>query len=278
MKPLAICSIVKNEATYLKEWVAFHRLVGVSRFVTYDDRSSDTSQLTAALSATDVTVVPYEAGWDVPENDGEPNPAWPWHQSTQCRALTHFARHYGGDYWCAFIDPDEFLFHTGIDHLPTALELYEKYPAVVVNWLIFGSNGHYTRPPLTIEAYTRRAQLGQPDPYGRHVKPIVNMTHLPRWGVNGSHCPLFDEGVAVRQDGGANPWSMTPAAPGPDGFRVHHYYHRSYEEATAKLSREYSKFPGYPGVDRLRVHDRNELPDTTILRFLPKLKEAMRNG
>src|SRR5207248_10986601 len=41
MRPLAICAIFKNEAPYLREWIEFHRLVGVSHFYLYRNGSTD---------------------------------------------------------------------------------------------------------------------------------------------------------------------------------------------------------------------------------------------
>jgi len=42
MKPyLSICGIYRDEAFYLREWIEFHRLVGVERFYLYDNFSED---------------------------------------------------------------------------------------------------------------------------------------------------------------------------------------------------------------------------------------------
>ena len=34
---LAICAIYRDEAPYLREWIEFHRLVGVEHFFLYDN-------------------------------------------------------------------------------------------------------------------------------------------------------------------------------------------------------------------------------------------------
>ena len=42
MKPyLSICAIYRDEAPYLREWIEFHRLVGVERFFLYNNGSED---------------------------------------------------------------------------------------------------------------------------------------------------------------------------------------------------------------------------------------------
>ena len=41
MLKIAVCAIFKDEAPYLLEWIAFHKMVGVDLFVLYDNGSSD---------------------------------------------------------------------------------------------------------------------------------------------------------------------------------------------------------------------------------------------
>ena len=38
---LSLTLIVKNEAFYIKEWIEFHRMIGVTHFYIYDNESSD---------------------------------------------------------------------------------------------------------------------------------------------------------------------------------------------------------------------------------------------
>ena len=37
MDKIAVCAIFKDEAPYLLEWIAFHKMVGVDLFVLYDN-------------------------------------------------------------------------------------------------------------------------------------------------------------------------------------------------------------------------------------------------
>ena len=41
---LAVVAIMKNEGPYLKEWIEFHKLVGVQKFYLYDNESNDDSR------------------------------------------------------------------------------------------------------------------------------------------------------------------------------------------------------------------------------------------
>ena len=38
---LYVCAIFKNETPYLKEWIEFHRIVGVEKFILYQNNSVD---------------------------------------------------------------------------------------------------------------------------------------------------------------------------------------------------------------------------------------------
>ena len=38
---VSICAIFKNEAKYLKEWIEFHRIIGVEHFYLYNNNSDD---------------------------------------------------------------------------------------------------------------------------------------------------------------------------------------------------------------------------------------------
>ena len=41
MDKIAVCAIFKDEAPYLLEWIAFHKMIGVDLFVLYDNGSTD---------------------------------------------------------------------------------------------------------------------------------------------------------------------------------------------------------------------------------------------
>jgi hypothetical protein len=41
MDKIGVCAIFKDEAPYLLEWIAFHRMVGIDLLVLYDNGSTD---------------------------------------------------------------------------------------------------------------------------------------------------------------------------------------------------------------------------------------------
>ncbi len=69
---IAIGAIVKNEAPYLREWVAYHKAVGVDAFIIGDNDSTDGTRAfpTALLAAADAVArdlpPPCRAWWRQP--------------------------------------------------------------------------------------------------------------------------------------------------------------------------------------------------------------------
>src|SRR6478672_10434930 len=92
---LGVAAIYRWEAENLREWVAFHRVVGVDRFFLYDNASEDDHLEALAPFVEDgsVTVHPW--------------PVFPGQGSAYDHAL---ARHGGEVRWIAFLDVDEFFF------------------------------------------------------------------------------------------------------------------------------------------------------------------------
>src|SRR5215212_862463 len=92
---LAVCAIFRWEEDYLREWVAFHRLMGVQRFFLYDNSGGDSHLEALQPFIDDGSVVRHR--WDVHPGQGA--------------AYDHCLENHGAEArWLAFIDCDEFLF------------------------------------------------------------------------------------------------------------------------------------------------------------------------
>ena len=139
MDKIAVCAIFKDEAPYLLEWIAFHKMIGVDLFVLYDNGSSDggAELIRRSNFARNVTVIEW------PDRPG------------QMSAYRHFhANHAPNFTWVAFIDLDEFIIPVAGGSIRDILlrRTYDDYGDILLNWLIFGSSHHAVRPPgLVIE-------------------------------------------------------------------------------------------------------------------------------
>jgi hypothetical protein len=268
---LSICAIFRDEGPYLREWVEFHRLVGVERFFLYDNRSTDDYRRSLEPRVADGTVAVTE---------------WPMYPG-QHAAYEHCLReHRDESRWIAFIDLDEFLFSPSKRPLPEVLAEYEKFPGIGVNRVRFGTSGHKQRPSgLVIENYVRRAAL---DRY--LVKSVVDPRRTSRCRT--AHIFDYVDGVGV--DERRRPLVHAPGVSDlpPESaaytgrfsvqqLRINHYATRSEEEFRRKATR-WKADTGQPPiqpipVDRvLRTFDKQT--DETILSYLPALREAMQDA
>ncbi len=264
MSYLAVCAIYRDEGHYLREWLEFHRLVGVERFFLYNHLSKDDHREVLA---------PYvERGIAVVHDWSEADPP-------QMAAYEDCVERHGAEArWIAFIDLDEFLFSPTGTPVPDLLREYEQFPGVGVNWALFGSSGHVTRPPgLVIETHTWRVAAGP----NRHIKTIADPRRV--LSIPTPHFCKFDEGLAVDENQRpitGPPFSMT-AEVSFARLRLNHYAIKSEEEFVRKLER--GDAAGMPKLGLVteeqymtRMKRYNDVEDHTILMYLPKLREALR--
>jgi Glycosyltransferase family 92 len=265
---LSVCAIYRDEAPYLREWVEFHRLVGIERFFLYNNLSVDDHLEALTPRIEDGTVVQTE---------------WPMSPG-QRGAYDHcLQERRDQSRWIAFLDIDEFLFSPTGRPVPEILVDYEQWPGVGVNRLRFGTSGHSVRPDgLVIENYVRRARLGR-----CLVKSIVDPRRTSR--ARTSHVFEYVDGVAVDENGkplvpdqSATADSLTGDAY-TDPFtvsrlRINHYQTRSEQEFRRK-ARGLKADTGVPretpfALERT-LRNFNAEKDETILSYLPALQSAM---
>lgn len=249
---LAVCAIFRDEARYLAEWVAFHRVQGVERFYLYDNLSEDDwrSELAPEIEAgiVEVTHWPPEPG-QMPAYD-------------DC-----LERHRDEARWIAMIDIDEFLFSPTGAPLPEVLRRFDTHPAVAVNRRFFGTNGHqHPAEGLVTESYPMRVR--DDDWTNLLVKSIV----YPRMTVGSHSAHTFRlRGVPVGEDGLPVPTATREPATA-ELLRINHYYAKSEEEFQRKSVT--------PRADSGTVTYRMGIPedevrDEAILQFGERLRTAL---
>jgi Glycosyltransferase family 92 len=263
---LAVCSMFRNEGAHLAEWIEFHRLVGVERFYLYDNESDDDSFDVLAPYIADGIVVRYErpgsAGSQI-DLDQIKIPGF-----HQCIA-THGAE----ARWIAFIDTDEFLFSPMGKPVSELLVEYERWPAVAVNSVFFGTSGHVTRPPgLVLENYTRTVKTRT----GCLVKSIVDPLRVTR--CTSAHRFEYTHATAVDENGSPVPWHRSKSQ-SFERLRINHYAARSEEDLRVKYGRRAGlgsdSSPPAGWSDWLQQAHSAGTPDETILHYLPALREAL---
>ena len=216
---LAVCAIAKNEGPYFKEWIEWHREQGVEKFYIYDNESTDcTKEVLQPYIESGLVEYTYFPGY-----------------RKQLAAYDACLEKFRYDsHWIAFIDLDEFIVPIKDKSIPEFLKRFEGFPAVEINWLIYGSGGAKTRTSGTMMERFKCHSL--PDHYlNRHVKSIVDTRRV--FTLIGCHEAARISGYAVDSHGDLIKKHFREREPQQDVIRINHYAVRSYEEFLEKQNR-----------------------------------------
>lgn len=267
---LSILAIFRDEAPYLKEWLEFHKLVGVEHFYLLNNCSEDDylSVLQPYIDREEVELFEW------------PNQAHSWNEfiyEIQPQAYTMgIALASGQTKWLAIIDIDEFLTPINRTKVPEVLKDYESFGGVCFNWKIFGHSGFYDLPldKLMVEALVMTAPLTRPTHLG--VKSIVRPERVQ--ASHHAHYATYKAGYfhvnsnkvnAINSDGVTNGVYY-------DRLVVNHYWSRSGSYLYKKLIRYHEWFPAInPKNWASYVEGMNVVKDSTMQPFIPPLREAM---
>ncbi len=256
---LAICTVFKNEAPYLREWIEFHRLVGFEEFYLYENCSDDAwESVLGPYVKADIVRVAH----------------WPLRPPCQLQAFQHFSRfHARRDMLVAFIDCDEFLFSPRCETVMEALvqlPQFAKCGAVGVNWLCFGSSGLETKGDgLVIERFqTRPTETFQ---HNAHIKSIVRMDRLVSFTGDAHHFGVIG---GTLSELGERVDSAFTSRPSHAVLRINHYVTKSREEYDARVSCGRVDLSS-PRHNDFEMYQKERIEDKVIARFLPLLRERL---
>ena len=278
MKTLIVTS-VRNEESWILEWIAYHRVLGFDHFLFFtNDNTDKTFELLQSLEGKTGYVTVKE---NVLKEDESP-------QKTAFRKAVTVINDLKPE-WVLCSDVDEYLVlkqHKSIDDF---LAYNESNDAIAFNWKHFGSSGKVSRESgMTIERFIKCG----PDDFflNRMVKSIY------KWNDNikgfGPHRPWFKQGFQpkyVYPDGlpvGAGFWKTgqnlihdETAHINFDVAAMHHYAIKSEEEYEVKKSRG----NGMKSNDKkvhfrdqyFNVRDVNDLNDRSALNLFDEVEAEL---
>lgn len=238
---LAVCAIAKDEGPYFKEWIEWHRKQGVEKFYIYDNESTDcTKEVLQPYIESGLVEYTYFPGY-----------------RKQLAAYDDCLERFRFDvYWLAFIDLDEFIVPIKDKSIPEFLKRFEGFPAVEINWLIYGSGGAKAKIPGTM--MERFKYHSNPDHYlNRHVKSIVDTRRI--FTLVGCHEAARISGYAADSHGKMIKKHFRDREPQQDVIRINHYAVRSYEEFLEKQNR--GRASGTKRTVETEYFDRYDLND-----------------
>ena len=261
---IGITSIQRNRGKWLKEWILFHRLVGVTNFYIYLHKCTDNSREIVSELSKRINIQFFELDGDI--------------FRPQLAAFKHSYDNFGHEVdWMAFIDGDEFLYPAVENNLSDVLKLYsyQKMSALGVYWRCFGSNGHVKDPDgLIIEDYVMRSS----DEFSgnRHIKSIVKGGQGESFSVlENAHFfktiyGTYDEGLRFIDKG-----LMVELNPTYNNIAINHYVCQSLD--FFKSFKQYSGAADaggnyYRSDEWWQNVDRNDVLSLEICRFSPGLK------
>jgi len=262
---LGITTIQRDRAPWIKEWIAFHYLVGFRKFYIYLHNCKDNSYevLTELKKRFDIKIVPIDSEMDM----------------VQQKCYQDSCNNYLNEVdWMAFIDGDEFLFPTAHTSMEDALNEFsdKKISAVAVYISCFGSSGHIAEPPgLIIENYRYRAETGFHDNHiiksivrgGQQERPIIVKcaNFIKFLGTYDENLrPVFGGRVAYEPTYGK--------------FRINHYVAQS-----RSYYLNWKRNSGNAAGERLLIReedwwtdaDRNDVLDNSMDKFIGPLKNIL---
>ena len=243
------CSFKNNTLHRLPEFLAYHAVIGASRFYLINGETDPTLGIELLRPYSGFVKHIHMPGVGLISNTHVHN------------TLTNSAR--GETRWLAYLDVDEFLMPMCKNSVVEVLEDYDDYSALYVNWQIFGSSGLISRPAWWTERFVHRSHV---DFFvNRHVKCIGNPEKMHAF-ITPHYAPTTD-GRSVNEFyqgvGGSHSEIHTSK------IRLNHYVVGSLDDFKEDIA-----LFGYKDWDFFNIHDRNEVFDDSIwVRFGEKVKE-----
>ena len=273
---LGVVAIVKNERSYIGEWLQFQFLQGASHVYIYDNGSTDdTVDVALRYAGSNVTVVPWQTFAIADEHKF----------SIQSLAYGHALCNFGPRLrWMAFIDVDEFLFSPTGAVLPAVLEKLDHLPSIAVPWTNFGPNGHLTKPSgLVIDNYTECA----PHPLLPSQRSLLRYKSIVdplQISAMASHLfPVRNHGVvAINERGEMIPTYKTTdnRFVATDLLQLNHYFTRSAEEIQERIAKGRVSQNGRVNENylerRLTAYSQRIIRDETIRQFSADLRRRLK--
>lgn len=266
---LSIVCIIKNEARYIREWLAYYKIMEIDHVYLFNNDSTDNIREVLADEIREgyVTLIDFTGS----------NAQLPVYRLS-ARALRRHSR------WVAYIDADEFVLPTE-GTIKEYLKQKEEYPGLGVNWIVFGTGGHKERPEgLVTENYIKTFEDAN-NLLNLRIKSIVNPMQV--YDVSSPHYCILKRGkYAVDENGEeiSTKWMYVSgsgaAFTGENrtrDIRINHYWTKSEQDLAEKCSRGYaagSFSPDYENI--MRRLDYPQKTDKMIEGLVPKIKEVLK--
>jgi len=251
----SVACIAKNEGPYFKEWIEYHKMIGVDHFYVYNNDTEDN---------TKEIVQPYIDSGLVTWIDF-PGKRHKLQDEAYCDAVARFKNE---TRWMCMIDLDEFIVLHKHDDIKDFMKDYSGYAQLSAYWMMYGSSGHKKTPQgLVLENFKAHN-----DEFSTSMKSVFN----PRAVVDcGAHW-MFVCGDWVDE----NKTDMLSADKKISGnkIQINHYFMKSEEEFLKRKAPkgcvdDREKFGDWKKF--FADNDHNEVTDDLMMPYVERLKKVM---
>lgn len=266
---LSILAIFQNEAPYMKEWIEFHKLVGVQHFYLFNNLSDDKyfEVLSPYIENGEVDLIDWPYSFDSGETKD-------W-QEIQVKAYAKGIQLANGKTkWLAIIDLDEFLIPVKQKKLTQILSNFEdaKIGGVFVNWQVYGTSFIPKIPhdKLLIETLLLKSSKDSKNDVTM-VKTIVRPERVSKPKIH--RCSFYEPFIAVNSDKTQCEQTSRQNVV-IDQIRINHYWTRDEDyffnvKVPCRVNR------GWKVDVEFFNQTLNAKSDEVMLKFVPALRKKM---
>ncbi len=265
---LAITAIFRDEARFLKEWIEYHRLIGVQHFYLYNNLSNDNYKevLKPYIEKRIVELIEWNA---------DHTNIYQWND-IQCSAYRDAIEKTSKKVkWLAVIDLDEFIVLVKEKNLVKFLKKYEEYSGLGVNWQTYGTSNVQQIPSKKLLIESLKYKLQTHHRANQHVKCIVRPEYVST--IVNPHWAFYHTGCHVNADKISFIDHETPYV-SIDKIRINHYWSRDIDFLlNVKWPRyvSYGRNPDFEHFYKWANEDLNQEFDPFIFDRIKLLKSSM---
>lgn len=264
---LVVCALFQNESLFLKEWIEYHRLIGVDHFYLYnnlsDDHYKEVLQPYVELGVVDLFECPIKTTSQADYLEQLQLPSY----NHGLQLAKENAK------WAAFIDLDEFIVPVRHDNLLDMLNEYESCAGLAINWQIFGTSSvkRINNDELVIENLVWKA------PIDNGLNAIVKFIVRPECvkSIPNPHAFEFIEGCHAENSQRVPLKAQRMGQPVViDTVYINHYWFGTEEWFYSQKIPRRQKWGLHVSKAHLDeiIALHNQIEDRTIQRFVPELK------
>lgn len=178
-------SAVKNEAPFLPEWIAYHRVIGFDTIIIVSNDSDDgtTELLNALQAAGEIHHIHHSVG----ANESP--------QGRAALAANESGLIEDGD-WVIWLDADEFLnIHTGAGMLDDLIGVIGPATGMIIPWRLFGDGGNDGAGPWRFISESFTGAAATENPRGWQLKTLYrHSNHRTKIAHKAPHRPALTRG------------------------------------------------------------------------------------